>query len=476
MIRMRLSMIVSVSCVLVAGMASGVSAQDVTQSIEDQRAIYSDIAKKIWGFAEVGYQEEKSSRLLQSVLDEAGFSIDSGVAEIPTAFVASYGQGRPVIAILAEYDALPGLSQEVSTDKQPIVVNGPGHGCGHNLFGTASTAAAIALRHWLESSNTSGTIRLYGTPAEEGGAGKVYMVRAGLFDDVDVTFAWHPGSSNDASPGQSLANKSAKFRFYGRSSHAASDPEAGRSALDAVEAMNDMVNMMREHVPSTSRIHYVITHGGGAPNVVPDFAEVYYYCRHPEIETVKENFEWLVDAAKGAALGTRTRMDYEVIHGLYPMLPNHHLGRLLFENLKKVGGVKYTPEEQAFAEALSNTFPKPVPLGSQENVEPWKPRAAGGSTDVADVSWTVPTAQFRAATNVPGTPGHSWQAVACGGMSIGFKGMIVAAKTLALTAVDVLQDPSHVEKARQEFLEARGPDFKYEPLIGDRKPALDYRK
>jgi aminobenzoyl-glutamate utilization protein B len=472
--RMRLATIFAVLCVLGSSAISG--GQDVTQSIEEQRAIYSDIAKKIWGYAEVGYQEEKSSKLLQSILEEAGFSIESGVAEIPTAFVASYGQGRPVIGILAEYDALPGLSQEVGTGKNPVVEGGPGHGCGHHLFGTASTAAAIAVKEWLESSNTPGTIRLYGTPAEEGGGGKVYMVRAGLFDDVDVVFAWHPGDSNDAGPGGSLANKSAKFRFYGRSSHAAADPEKGRSALDAVEAMDHMVNMLREHVSSDSRIHYVITRGGGAPNVVPDFAEVYYYCRHPEIETVRANFDWIVKAAEGAALGTGTRMDYEVIHGLYPMLPNHHLGRILFENLNKVGGFKYTPEEQAFAEALSKTFPKPEPLGSQETVQPWKVRKGAASTDVGDVSWTVPTAQFRAATNVPGTPGHSWQAVSCGGMSIGFKGMIVAAKTLALSAVEVFQDPSHVEKARQEFLEARGPDFKYEALVGDRKPPLDYRK
>ena len=476
MIKMMLSGILTISCILSATAISMGSQKDVSQSIEEQSDIYSDIAKQIWGFAEVGYQEEKSSQLLKSVLEEAGFEIESGVAEIPTAFVASYGQGKPVIAILAEYDALPGLSQEVSTDKNPIIENGPGHGCGHHLFGTASTAAAIAVKDWLASTNTPGTIRLYGTPAEEGGSGKVYMVREGLLDDVDVAFAWHPGDGNDASPGRSLANKSAKFRFYGQSSHAAGSPEQGRSALDAVEAMNYMVNMMREHVPSESRIHYVITRGGMAPNVVPDFAEVWYYCRHLEIETAKYNFEWIVKAAEGAALGTRTRMDYEVIHGLYPTLPNEHLGRLLLENLQTVGGVTYTPEEQTFAETISKTFPKPKPIGSQEQIQPWKPRSGGGSTDVGDVSWNVPTAQFRAATWVPGTPGHSWQAVACGGTSIAFKGMIVAAKTLALTAVEVLEDPGHVEKARTEFLEARGPDFKYDPLIGDRKPALDYRK
>jgi aminobenzoyl-glutamate utilization protein B len=367
----------------------------------------------------------------------------------------------------------------VATERKPIVENGPGHGCGHHLFGVASTAGAIAAKEWLAGSNTSGTIRLYGTPAEEGGAGKVYMVREGLFDDVDAVFAWHPSSGNNANPRSSLANKSAKFRFHGFSSHAAGAPEVGRSALDAVEAMNYMVNLMREHVPSSTRIHYVITHGGGAPNVVPDFAEVYYYCRNPEIDNVKSIFERIVKAAEGAAQGTGTTMDYEVIHGLYPVLPNHHLGKILYENLKSVGGVTYTPEEQAFADKIHKTFPKPGRMGSQEEVRPWTlPRGTGGggSTDVGDVSWAAPTAQFSAACWVPGTPGHSWQAVAQGGMSIGFKGMMVAAKVLALSAVEVFENPGHIEQAQQEFNEARGPDFVYEPLLGDRKPPLDYRK
>ncbi len=475
MVRMMLSALLVMTIAVSAGVGSAL-AQDVTQSIEEQRAVYSDIANKIWEYAEVGYQEEKSSALLQSVLDEAGFTIEKGVAEIPTAFVATYGTGKPVIGILAEFDALPGMSQEVSTEKKAIQENGPGHGCGHHLFGTASTAAAIAVKDWLETTKTPGTIRLYGTPAEEGGAGKVYMVREGLFNDVDIAYAWHPGDRNSASPRISLANKSAKFRFHGVSAHAAGAPEQGRSALDGVEAMNYMVNLMREHVPATSRIHYVITRGGGAPNVVPDFAEVYYYCRNPEPEMVKEIFERIVKAAEGAAMGSGTQMDYEVIHGLYSMLPNHYLGKILYGNLQKVGGVTYTPEETAFAEKLQKSMPQPRPIGSQEIVEPWEPSEGGGSTDVADVSWTVPTAQFSAATYVPGTPGHSWQAVACGGMSIGSKGMIVAAKTLALSAVAIYEDPTHVEKARKEFLEARGSDFVYEPLLGDRKPPLDYRK
>lgn len=462
--------------VLLALPAGAAEKTDVLDYIESQKSDFSEVARRIWELAEVGYQETESSRLLQQQLSSAGFAVEEGVAEIPTAFIASHGRGRPVLAILAEFDALPGLSQDTVAERKSRVEGAAGHACGHHLFGTASTAAAIAVKQWLEATGSAGTIRLYGTPAEEGGAGKVYMVRAGLFDDVDAVLAWHPGDTNDASPGQSLANISAKFRFRGLSSHAAGAPDQGRSALDGVEAMNHMVNLLREHVDSASRIHYVITRGGEAPNVVPDFAEVYYYCRHPAIDVAKDNFERIVEAAEGAALGTGTSVEHEIIHGLYNMLPNEHLGRLLFENLQSVGGYAYTEEERAFAEEIQKTLGRPKPIGSQETVKPWEPRPGSGSTDVADVSWVVPTAQFRAATWVPGTPAHSWQAVACGGTSIGTKGMLVAAKTLALTAVDVFSDPAHVERAKEELVSAQGPDFEYVPLIGDRDPPLDYRK
>ena len=250
----------------------------------------------------------RSSGILQAELESAGFDVESGVAGMPTAFIASYGVGSPVIGILAEFDALPGISQQVAGERAPIPGLGAGHACGHHLFGTGSVAAAIAAKEWLEQSGTQGTIRLYGTPAEEGGAGKVYMVRAGLFDGVDTVLAWHPGDANNASPATSLANISAKFRFSGVSAHAAGAPEQGRSALDGVEAMNHMVNLMREHVSQESRIHYVITSGGSAPNVVPDFAEVYYYVRHPDVEIAKSNFDRVVQAAQGAAMGTDTEV------------------------------------------------------------------------------------------------------------------------------------------------------------------------
>jgi aminobenzoyl-glutamate utilization protein B len=304
------------------------------------------------------------------------------------------------------------------------------------------------------------------------------MVRAGLFDDVDIALHWHPGAQNASNAGAALANKSAKFRFHGFSAHAAAAPEQGRSALDGVEAMNMMVNMMREHVLSDARIHYVITSGGKAPNVVPDFAEVYYYARHAKRDVVIDIFDRIVKAAEGAALGTGTTMDYEMIGGTHELLPNLTLQKVMFDNLTEVGGFDYTAEEREFADKIAKSLGKDqADISVAQNIQPYKTEAKpGGSTDVGDVSFTVPTVGMSAATWVPGTPAHSWQAVAAGGTSIGKKGMMVAAKTLTLTAIDIFSDKKLVDAAKAEFKEKRGADFKYIPLLGDREPALDYRK
>jgi aminobenzoyl-glutamate utilization protein B len=429
--------------------------------------------------AELGYKEGKSASLLQSMLKEEGFVISAGVAGIPTAFTATFGSGSPVIGVLGEFDALPGFSQDAVPYKKDLPGNTNGHACGHHLFGSASAAAAIAVKNWLKTTGRKGTIRFYGTPAEEGGAGKVYMVREGLFQDVDAVIHWHPGDDNNANPISSLANKSAKFRFRGVASHAAASPERGRSALDAVEALNYMVNMMREHIPEKSRIHYVITRGGEAPNVVPAFAEVYYYIRHPEMDVVKDIFNRVAKAAEGAAMGTGTTMDYEVIHGVYNLLPNQILSTNLYENLKQVGGVTYDQTEMDFATRI---FPslnrKDVNVTDAALVKPYADQSdeAFGSTDVGDISWLVPTAGISSATWVPGTAAHSWQAVAAGGMSIGHKGMMVAAKTMALSIMDCLVNPEMLKNAKEELLKRRGGDqFKYEALLGDRNPPLDYR-
>ncbi len=450
--------------------------KSVLTNLDNNNETYTQIAQQIWNWAEMGYQEEKSSALLQETLASNGFKIENGIAGIPTAFVAEYGTKGPIIAILGEYDALPGLSQEAVTH-QSSAGGAAGHACGHHLFGTASTAAAIAVKEWLETNGVDGRVRFYGCPAEEGGSGKVYMVREGVFNDVDAVLHWHPSSQNVANAGAALANKSAKFRFYGVSAHAAAAPDQGKSALDAVEGMNMMVNMLREHIPDGSRIHYVITNGGKAPNVVPNFAEVYYYARDKDRKVVVDIFDKIVNAAKGAALGTGTTMDFELIGGTHELLPNLTLQKLMYNNLVKVGGYQLDEKEMAFAQEISKTLTNPKDLNSTNEIQPYKEVGkAGGSTDVGDVSFTVPTAGLGAATWVPGTPAHSWQAVAAGGMSIGKNGMMVAAKTLALTAIDLYKNKKLLATAKKEFEEKRGADFKYVPMIGNRKPALDYRK
>ena len=468
---------------LAAQLATAAPAQDGKQLIRahlDRHGLqYAQVAQQIWDLAEVGYQEERSAALLQALLREAGFGIEVGVAEMPTAFVASYGEGTPIIAVLAEYDALPGISQDRVPVRQPHPELKSGHACGHHLFGTASTAAAIAVKEWLDQSGTPGTIRLYGTPAEEGGAGKVYMVRAGLFDDVDAVLHWHPGDRNTTGVYSSLAIKSAKFRFHGVSAHAASAPHHARSALDGVEALDHMVNLMREHVPQETRIHYVITAGGSAPNVTPNFAEVYYYIRHPDSGQVNQIFERVMKAAEGAALGTGTRVEHEVTGGTYALLPNETLGRAMYANLEQVGGVEYDETELEFAQTIQASLPEGSPgLEMAARVEPFivAPGAKPFSTDVGDVSWVAPTVGLSAATWVPGTSAHTWQAIAAGGTSIGNKGMLVAAKTIALTAVDVFTDADLLSAARKEFEQRIGPDFQYAPMLGDRRPPLEYRK
>ena len=457
--------------------ASVIAEEAVIEYIEADARTSVALAQAIWRDAELGYLEERSSARLQSYLRERGFRLDSPVAGMPTAFIASFGQGEPVIGILAEFDALPGLSQAAQATRQPLEENGAGHACGHHLFGAASVTAAAAVANWLTDSGASGTLRVYGSPAEEGGSGKVYMTREGLFDDVDVVLHWHPNDRNSAAPSSTTANKSARFTFQGIAAHAAAAPERGRSALDGVEAMNYMVNLMREHVPSDSRIHYVITDGGDAPNIVPETAQVYYYVRHPRVAMLVELFERVVNAAKAAALGTDTQVAYEVMHGNYPVLPNEVLSRLVDKNLRALGGLEYNAEERQFAEDIRVTLlGELLPIASAGEIQPFIFRQGMGSTDVGDVSWTVPTVGFGTATWVPGTPAHSWQAVAAGGMSIGHKGMLLAAKLLAQSARQLLVEPRTIEAAKAEFAERRGADFTYRALLGERSPPLDYRR
>lgn len=461
----------------VLSFAVNASAQiDIQQFLDSRYSATAEMAKTLWDYAEVGYQEENSSALLQSSLSAEGFRIEAGVAGIPTAFVASYGAGGPVIAILAEFDALPGITQDAVPTRSPIATKGAAHACGHNLFGAGSVSAAIAVKYWLDDTGMPGTIRLYGTPAEEGGSGKVYMVREGLFEDVDIALHWHASSFNSAAANTSLANRSAKFQFRGVSAHASNAPDKARSALDGVEAFDYMVNLMREHVPQQTRIHYVITNGGLAPNVVPDFAEVYYYVRHPEATVVNEIWARIEDAALGAARGTGTEVTWEIIHGNHPLLVNETLATMMDEKLREVGGIEYTLEEQAFAEKLYTTLDGPAyEIGSQGTIQPYEVSLGYGSTDVGDVSIATPTVGLRIATWVPGTSSHSWQAAAASGTSIGFKGATNAAKTLSLAAIELLENDELREAAKAEHAEKLGADFHYEALLGERAPPLDYR-
>ena len=440
---------------------------------------YDKLQKTIWANPELGFLETNSSGLLKQHLREYGFTIEEGVAGMPTAFVATYGSGKPVIGLLAEFDALPGLSQDTVPFRKPLKENGVGHGCGHNTFGVASSAAAVSLSKWLAANKQSGTIKVYGSPAEEGGAGKVYLVREGLFNGVDVVLDWHPSSENAVSTNGGTAMVMVDYKFYGRPAHAAGNPWKGRSALDAVEALDYMVNLLREHVPTSSRIHYVIPDGGFAPNVVPEYARVSYYIRSPKRDILNTLTEWIDSAAVGAAKGTQTRVEKEIVAGTYERLHNKTLSKVIQKNLETVGGVIYDARERKFAEELAKATGNPDSIiNSAAKVQPlaeFPEEGSGGSSDVGDVSWVVPLASFGAATFIPGSPGHSWQNVAADGTTIGTKGLLNASRVFALTAIDLLTDSKLLQAVKDEFKQSTGPDFKYIPLLGDRKPALDYR-
>ncbi|MEM6702089.1 MAG: amidohydrolase [Acidobacteriota bacterium] len=433
------------------------------------------VAQDLWKWAEPGYQETRSAERLALMLEEVGFRVERGVAGMPTGFVAEYGTGQPVIALLAEFDALPGLSQEAVPERRAREETTWGHGCGHHLFGPGSAAAAIAVAEQLKAGALQGTIRVYGTPAEEGGSAKTFMVRDGLFDDVDAALHWHPSSANVAGDPSNLARIAVKFRFRGRSAHAAGAPEMGRSALDAVELTAHAAQLLREHTPDFTRIHHVITSGGGAPNVVPDFAEVFFYVRHPDVTVVRSVYDRLVKCAEGGALATGTRLQVENIGGTHNLLPNETLTQVSLANLRALNDLEFDEEELQWAEKLQESLMRPRPLDSIREVRDMSGEISRGSTDVGDVSWVVPTTGIATVCWVPGTPAHSWQATAAGGMSIGRKGMLLAARTLAATAWDLFTRPELLAAAQQE-LERRREGNDYEALLAPgQQPPLNYR-
>ncbi len=442
---------------------------------EDEKLAY--VAKEIWDHPEIGLQETFAANLLAKECEEAGFTVTRGVGQMPTAFVASWGTGKPIIGVLGEYDALPGLSQELSAAKAPIENGGAGHGCGHNLFGTASFAAALAVKEEMEAQKIPGTIRFYGCPAEETLVGKTFMAKDGAFDDLDAAVCWHPGDTNQIWHSSSLAMNSFKVNFHGVAAHGAAAPHLGRSALDGAQLMDVGVNYLREHIIQEARIHSVITSGGQAPNVVPAYAQIWYFVRAPKRAQVEEIYARMLDIAKGAALMSGTTYDIDFLTGCYDVLPNSVMSNLMLEKLREAGEMTFTEQEKRFAKQLQATFPAGSLDYSYEMLEKnatdgftnvdldnplWEqvigfkaePQVMPGSTEVADVSQITPTGQLTTTCWPFGTPPHSWQIVASSGSSIGAKGMLHAAKAMALTAFDLMTKPDLLAAAQEEFKEA----------------------
>lgn len=461
------------------------------EQIDEIEPRLKELAQRIWETPELGLHEEESAAALIDALEAEGFEIESGVGGMPTAFVASYGDGDPKIGILGEYDALPGLSQKVSAERDPVERGGPGHGCGHNLFGTAGVGAAIALKEAIDDEAVAGTVRFYGCPAEETLIGKTYMARAGVFDDLDAALTWHPGDLSTPWMGSSNAMNSIMFTFEGVSAHAAGSPDSGRSALDGVELMNTGVEYMREHITDDARMHYAITEGGQAPNVVPAEATVWYFVRAPDREEVERNTEWLRDIADAAAKMTQTEVSERFLTGCYDYQANEVVSEVVWENMREIGAIDYDEEDYEFAAELKATVPEDqiesnlseVPEEVYERVrdealypEPVeaydRDKQMHGSTEVGDVSWIAPTGQFSAATWPPGTPGHSWQIVAANG-DFAQKGVAYAAKVLAGAAYDLLTDPERLADAREAFEREIGSGSYETPLPPEAEPPFD---
>ncbi|QZY56161.1 M20 family metallopeptidase [Crassaminicella profunda] len=471
----------------------------ISEIIEEKKNIFIEVNDKIWEYAETRFEEYKSADLLCKVLKNEGFNVERDIADITTAFLGSYGSGKPVVAILGEYDALSGISQKCGiSNKESLIDGGNGHGCGHNILGAGALAAAVAVKNYMEENNVKGTIRYYGCPGEEGGSGKAFMARNGIFDDVDIALTWHPMSNNAIFSTSSLANYQIYFKFHGRSAHAAACPHLGRSALDAVELMNIGANYLREHIIPEARVHYAVTNtGGSSPNVVQPEAEVLYLIRAPKLAQVQEIYERVCKIAKGAAMMTETECEILFDKACSNLIPNHTLEKILYENFKEVGAPVFNEEERKFAKKIrttlsdsdkENEIKMAVSLMGKEDREilkklkqkdlsdillPYKhfTMTLAGSTDVGDVSWVTPTAQIITACSAFGTPAHSWQTVAQGATSIAHKGMITAGKVIAMTAIDVLENPEIAEKAKEELREKLDGDTYNCPIPKGVKPS-----
>lgn len=467
--------------------------QDVIQWLEKNRAPFISMSDEIWANPEIALKEFKAARLQADFMRSEGFRITNDAAGLNTAFIAQWGEGKPVIGFLGEYDALLNLSQKNQAKREPLVEGGLGHGCGHNLLGVGCLAAAVVVKKWLEANGVHGTVRYYGCPAEEAGDGKVFMAREGVFNDLDGGFNFHPSQVNAPAKGSSVGVRDIKYRFHGITAHAGGAPHLGRSALDAVELMNVGVNYLREHVTKNVRMHYIITHGGDLPNIVPSEAESWYFLRAQENDELEEIVHRVHNIAQGAAMMTETQLEEIFQGGCSKLVCNQYLADLIYENMKIVGPTPFTEEENTYAQEVISQFPKEV---IDAMPEAWLPAAhkhlaarlkglpllsenfpaldegnvMTGSTDVGDVSQVTPLGILTTACFPASAPGHSWGIVATGSMSIGHKGMLHAAKIMALSALDCYSDPIHLQKARQEFENAMGSQPYISPIPVNVKP------
>jgi aminobenzoyl-glutamate utilization protein B len=446
----------------------------VISSVETHKEELIALSDQIWAAAETAFKENVSSKLLADYAEKQGFTVERGVAGMPTAFVASYGSGSPVIGVLGEFDALPGISQKAQPTKAPLNEGAAGHGCGHNLFGVASLASAIAVKDLIEQGKISGTVKFFGTPAEEKFFGKLWMAREGLFSDLDVCLDWHPSASTKADVQSSLALVDFTVEFRGQAAHASADPWNGRSASDALELYTTGINYLREHIKPTVRIHYHIQDGGQVVNVVPDYSRIWVRVRDTKRDGMLEVYERVKKMAEGAAIMANVDYEVKLVSGLHEVLVNRKGGEAMQKNLELLGPITYTEEEIAFGKTIQKATGKPQ-VGMDSKIRPLeetKEHPGGGSTDVGDVSWLVPEIRLGVTTAPKDTPWHSWAVVACGGMSIGHKGLVYAAKALGMTMTDLFENPKLVKEVQKEFKERKG-EATYEAILPPGPPPLD---
>ena len=449
--------------------------KELLNSIEQKSSELIDLSDKIWAAAEVAFREEKSSEYLIKYAEENGLKVEKGLAGMPTAFTATYGEGKPVIGIIGEFDALPGLSQTTDSFKNELTNGGAGHGCGHNLFGTASLGAAVAIKELIEKGEITGTVKFFGTPAEEKFFGKLWMIRDGVFDDVDVCMDWHPADHTEANVQPSLALVDFMVEFTGQSAHASADPWNARSANDALELYTSGINAYREHVKPSVRMHYHIQDAGQVVNVVPDYSRIWVRVRDITKEGLQPVYDQVRRMAGGAAIMANVEHKVSLISGIHDLLPNRTGGAIMQKNLEILGDIQYTQDEIDFALDMQKVNGKPL-IGIDGKIRPLRETLespGGGSTDVGDVSYNVPVVSLAATTAPKGVPWHSWSVVASSGMSIGHKGMLHAAKALGMSMIDIYKDKKLREEIKKEFDERIG-DYNYDPYLNPGPPPIDY--